>query len=68
MQMTKVASMTISSVGYENETLYIQFPNGQVFAYLNVPERVYNNLMCAPSHGKYFSSVVKGTYDFKRLK
>ena len=60
MQMTRVASMTIS--------LYIQFPNGQVFAYLNVPERVYNNLMCAPSHGKYFSSVVKGTYDFKRLK
>ncbi len=67
MNMTPVGSSDLSSVGYENGTLYISFHSGGIYAYSNVPVSVYNNLMSAASHGKYFHSFIKGRYPYMRI-
>lgn len=67
MRMIPVSSSNIRSIGYENDTLYIQFNNGSIYAYYNVPENVYTELMNAPSHGKYHAAYIKNSYKYQRI-
>ena len=67
MQMIPVPSSNIVTIGYEENTLYVQFHSGTLYAYYNVPESVYHALMTAPSHGKYLAAHVKGHYAYKRI-
>ena len=59
MNMTPVNSSNLSAVGYENGILYIRFHGGQMYCYYGVPEFVYEELMSAPSHGKYFAANIR---------
>lgn len=68
MNMQPVSSSDLSSVGYENGTLYIAFNSGGVYSYSNVPVSVYQGLMNAGSHGKYFHQYIKNVYPYKRLR
>lgn len=67
MNMTPVSSSNISSIGYENGTLYVSFHHGGVYAYFDVPESVYHALMSASSHGKYLAAHVKGIYSYRKI-
>lgn len=67
MQLIPVSSSNIFSIGYEENTLYVQFHSGALYAYYNVPEDVYHALMSAPSHGKYLAAHVKGHCAYKRI-
>lgn len=67
MQMIPVSSSNISSIGYENGTLYIRFHKGGLYSYSGVPYSVYTALMSAPSHGKYFAAYIKNSYPYSRL-
>ena len=53
MKMIPVDSSNIAAIGYntENETLKIQFNNGRVYEYYDVPESEFNNLLNASSKG-----------------
>jgi hypothetical protein len=64
MNRTAVSSSTISSVGYDPDTfvLEIEFLNGSVYQYFDVPSAEYDQLVSAPSVGSYFSSAIKPTY------
>lgn len=68
LNMVSVSSSNLSSVGYENGTLYIAFRAGGLYAYYNVPENVFNALMSASSHGKFFSQFIKNRYRYKRIR
>lgn len=59
MQMISVNSSNLSSVGYENGNLYIQFHNGGLYCYHNVPENIYLGLLSAGSKGKYHAAYIK---------
>lgn len=67
MQMRSVSSSDISSIGYEGSTLHIRFNSGGLYAYYNVPASIYNALMSASSHGKYFHANIKGRYGDTRI-
>lgn len=67
MNMIPVSSSDISSIGYENGILHIHFHSGGLYQYTNVPQSVYNGLMSASSHGKYFHANIKGRYGDKRI-
>ena len=67
MNMTPVISSDISSVGYENGTLYIRFNSGGMYSYSDVPYSVYQGLMSASSQGKYFHAYIKGHYSYSRI-
>lgn len=56
-----VESSNINSIGYDskNEILEIEFNHGAVYQYFDVPENVYEALMNADSHGRYFDRNIK---------
>jgi hypothetical protein len=62
-----VISSNINSVGYENQTLEVEFNSGGIYQYYNVPSYIHSGLMSASSHGKYLHRNVKGTYSYKRI-
>ncbi len=64
-----VESSNLKSVGYDpaTKTLELEFQNGGVYQYYEVPRDVYDGLMKADSHGRYFISAIKGAYPFAKL-
>jgi len=69
MNRDHVQSSNIESIGYdaETQTLEIGFLNGSVYQYFDVPEQVYEGIMSADSHGKYFAAFIKGHYRYSRV-
>jgi len=70
MKRTPVISSNLKSVGYDPKTrvLEIEFLNGAVYQYDNVPLEVYKGLMKASSHGKYFHAHIRDRYPYRRVK
>lgn len=69
MDRQPVSSSNLASVGYNSaaESLEIEFKNGLVYEYYNVPQFIYDQLMQAPSHGIYFNANIKNSYACSRL-
>lgn len=64
MRRQPVSSSDLRSVGYDKLTniLEIKFNSGGVYQYYDVPSAVYQGLMNASSHGKYFHARIKDIY------
>jgi hypothetical protein len=69
MEHQSVTSSMIRSIGYnmESSTLEIDFLKGGLYNYADVPQGVYDALMGAESHGKYFLANIKNTYSTSKL-
>lgn len=69
MNRTPVSSSSIASVGYEPETatLEIEFVDGGLYQYFDVPEHEYEALIGAGSVGSYFATQIKGVYRYARV-
>jgi hypothetical protein len=69
MQRIPVSSSNITSIGYaeDSKILEIEFHNGGVYQYFNVPKSVYEELMSADSHGKYLNATIKPTYKYCKV-
>lgn len=69
MKRQVVESSNLASIGYnaENEILEIEFNHGGVYQYFDVPLDVYEELMNAESHGKYFSANIRNDYKYKKI-
>ncbi len=63
-----VNSRSLQSVGYDPRPgiLEIEFTNGSVYQYLDVPDTVYQELMAAPSHGTYFREQIRDRYPHRK--
>ena len=68
MERQPVTSSNINSIGYDEatRTLEIEFNNGTIYHYFDVPIYVYQELINAPSHGKYLAANIKGVYRYSR--
>lgn len=62
-----VSSSMIRRVRYGEGILEIQFTNGSIYAYDEVPEDEYQNLVNAGSAGQYFIENIKGNYSDRRV-
>ncbi len=67
MEMVKVESSTIDSIGFDNDTLYVKFNNGRTYTYLNVSKEVFTEMLNAPSKGIYLNQKIKSNYEFKKI-
>lgn len=69
MHRQPVSSSNIASIGYEaeTETLEVEFLDGSIYHYFNVPSSLYDGLMNAASHGVYLNANIKGKYQYQRL-
>lgn len=62
-----VNSSNISSVGFENGTLEIEFNSGMVYQYYSVPESIFQSLLSASSKGKYLNTYIKNVYSYSKV-
>mgnify|MGYP001810870407 CR=1 FL=1 len=69
MKRTHVESSNIESIGYDSksQTLEIEFLNGSIYQYFDVPQTIFEGLMGADSHGKYLNSNIKGLYRYSKV-
>lgn len=70
MDRTYVSSSNIASIGYDpmQMILEVEFLNGSIYQYYDVPEALYEGIMAAESHGKYLNEFIKkGGYRYERV-
>lgn len=70
MERKNVVSSNIKSIGYDESAmvLEVEFNNGAVYQYYNVPLYIYEGLMAADSHGRYLDQYVKkGGYRYVQV-
>lgn len=70
MNRVQVQSSNLKSVGYdaETKTLEVEFHDGGLYQYFNVPAVVHRDLLNASSIGQYFSFFIKTTYRCKKVQ
>jgi KTSC domain len=59
-----VESSALASVGYSRylQVLEVEFRNGAVYRYIDVPENIFHELIDAPSKTGYYDANVRGKY------
>lgn len=64
MDRTEVSSSNIESIGYDKskKILELEFKRGDIYQYKGVPDNIFQNLLRASSHGKYFNAHIKDKY------
>jgi hypothetical protein len=69
VQRFPMNSSTIATEGYDSATmiLEVEFLNGNVYQYFDVPEAVYQEFKQAPSPGQFFNANIRGAYRYARI-
>jgi len=69
MERKPVDSSNIANVGYDQDSmvLEVEFHNGSVYQYFDVPSHVYEELVSAESVGRFFNMQVKGSFRYARI-
>ncbi len=64
MERQLVESSNLASIGYDPETstLEVEFNNGAIWQYFDVPESVWHEFESSESKGKFFGQEVRGQY------
>lgn len=67
--MHEVQSSNIARVGYDetNSIVWIEFINGSMYVYFDVPIVTYNELKEASSVGSYFNRNYKNQFAYQRI-
>lgn len=65
-----VESSALTTVGYSKRlhALEIEFHDGSIYRYLDVPQSHYENLMAAESKAGYYNNHLRGKYRCLRVK
>ncbi|MFA7444458.1 MAG: KTSC domain-containing protein [Flavobacteriaceae bacterium] len=63
-----VASSNIATIGYDKEAqiLEIEFHHGAIYQYIDVPEKVFEELMSSPAQGAYFMNEIKNKFEYRK--
>jgi hypothetical protein len=69
MDRLPVDSSSVLSIGYDAGTfiLEIEFHNGHVYRYFNVPEAAHRLLLKASSIGGFVNTIIKPRFDGVRV-
>lgn len=69
MDRSYVSSSNVLSIGYHEpaETLEVEFLNGYIYQYYNVPMALYQQFMQAGSKGKFLNEYIKNFYPYSRV-
>lgn len=70
MEKIPVRSSHLRAVGYDpaTATLEIQFHDGAVYRYANVPATIHAALLAATSKGEYFNLHIKPRYRYRQIR
>ena len=64
-----VESSSFASIGYSEEgrTLEVEFRDGEVYRYFDVPAALFEEFRKSESKGEFFHKAIKGGYRFRRV-
>ena len=68
MIVTTVESSTLSRAAYDaaRQLLWLKFQGGPLYCYFGVPPEVHQELIRAPSKGKYFNLCIRGHFPYRK--
>ncbi len=68
MNWIEANSSNIARYKYDPESyvLAVEFKNGGIYNYFDVPEAVFEQMQAAPSQGQFLAQQIKGTYRYAR--
>jgi hypothetical protein len=69
MERELVSSSTVVSIGYDatTETLEVEFTNGGVYQYYNVPVSLHAQFMESSSKGQFLHTYIRNAYPYSRV-
>lgn len=67
MQMMRTDSERIIAMGYEHGTMRLQFSDGSLYEYDNVPPEVFDQFWNAHPKDPFFNAYIRGHYSYRRL-
>ena len=69
MRVATVESTTLAAVAYDEarELLQLEFCSRAVYRYFGVPPAVHEELLDAPSKGRYFNQTIRGRYPYRLM-
>lgn len=69
MKRIAVSSSELLSVGYDPDlcVLEVEFRNGGMYRYFDVPAQEHDNLLTAESLGRYFNAHIRLNYRYSRV-
>jgi hypothetical protein len=69
MRRERVSSSSIGSLGYDrsSSTMEVEFKDGRIYQYFDVPEVIFREFLTAPSIGSFFQQNVRGQFVYSRL-
>ena len=67
--INEIQSSNIKRTEFDTETkdLVVEFNNGLIYLYENVPHQIYTQFRLSESQGKFFNSKIAKTFKYKRL-
>ena len=68
MSWISVDSSNIDKIKHEDNNLYVQFLDGSIYEYIDVPHNIYQNMLTSQSKGKYLHQYIKGFYQYNRVE
>ena len=68
MDWRDVSSSMITRVGYDaaSMTLTVEFRNGAIYEYFEIPENIFDELVSSASAGQFLAQNIKGIYRYAR--
>jgi len=71
MAFESVDSSNVHSIAYDapRDILYVRFGDGDsgTYLYRSVPEKIWNGMYHADSHGSFLHNRIKGSYDYAQF-
>ncbi|HEU4914055.1 MAG TPA: non-canonical purine NTP pyrophosphatase [Candidatus Saccharimonadales bacterium] len=70
MKRTPVESSDVVSIGYDpvERILEIEFREGRIYRYMEVPQDIYDHFVKADSYGGYFNSYINGYFRYRKVE
>ena len=68
MERTKIYFSNISSIGYEEKILEIEFKDGSIYQYEDVPIKIVLDLLLAKSKGSFFHKHIKKEFVYTKME
>jgi hypothetical protein len=69
MERENIDSSTILSVGYDgqSEILEVEFKNGGIYQYYNVPQAIFEQFMESSSKGSFLHANIKSSFPYSKV-
>lgn len=63
-------SSVVAAIRYDEKTskLRVIFQSGNIYDYLKVPEKVYDEMRKASSKGEFLNKEIKPNYEFEKIR